>query len=727
MNGEFKKAVDTFCKNTFNTKQNAVLNENSFFNIWFREFGTPYTFIFKKNLKVTNIQFAELISLIRYYSKTKENDTIEIQFLTVKEYIEKFTLLFKTFFSKEIYKNKNDYKATLENFVLLYKGLFESIVAVDTFYGTCGIFLPHNISIDLEKVCFNSGYIHSCGQNLYTRKIYKAKEDEFFNRLHTFLQKNPSIKKIPFTLYSHEDFTPYDRGEGNDFFKDGLDELKFYVEKLYMGDVPMSRLLNDLKNDTKFKKLDISLPGDYHENIKGLNDKSIWLINDRSIDLSAPKPGPYKYFVCYVQQIINENPFHLFDENKPGWIDHVTIPHTLMGAMINLGICNKLNNKTKLKVFDPFIGSGTTLFELAKSENFEFEGSDSSPLVSLVVNDNIDFFLKSRHELEQMERDFSKIQLLLLYSQIKDKTIKTAERKKLQREFEIVKEFLYPKQKVIRITTLSNSALSKAFTTVIKSLNRLIKAKSFRDDKKVKQLITKYTEYDRLFFYIGLKALKRYDNAIFERQSIESTIAYINELDEFILRLRNYKKLKIRLENKQKGIDGDIDGNCYKLYLGNFSKAISFKVKRLNAISSNFVLENEKDVIIKLNDLSAEGKKFDLIVTDPPYGFNTDESIIEFSNIFYKMLEGLIKCLTDFGQIVICLPEWSHTGRKVLFFTQRQIIIHQLLAFASKHNMELISPYKLIPKPNWLFQPPYYWESEKALKRSILHFAFRKR
>lgn len=716
-----------YCKSIY-LKGNPKHTENTFFTIWLREKGQALTFVFKKNLKVTNIQYAELITLVRHHIKDVESNHYEVQFLTVKEYIEKFSLLFNTLFSIEIFNDKKQFKITVKNFINLYESLFKSIVVVDAFYGTCGIFLPYNLKLDIEKVCFLSGYIHSCGANIYTRKIYKASENEFYERLNSHLVKTKA-NKTPFTLYCHEDFTPYDRGESPDFFNNGLDDIKFYVEKVFLGDTSMTTVLRNMQKDKRFKKsLDISLPGDYHINIKGKSEKSIWLISDKSINTLEPKPGPYKYLICYEQEYINENPFHIFDENKPGWIDHVTIPHTLMGAMINLGMCNVISPNNKISIFDPFVGSGTTLLELSKYENFSFEGSDISPLSKLVIQDNIDFFQLPKKELEEIEREFIIVKLLLLhpYTKSSQQSNSTKEKKRLTAEFNNCKEFLSPKTKYFNLKKYESMEISSQFNNVVYNLNILIKRENYKKDNQVFIKLSSLKNLkERIFFYVGLKTFKRKNKAIFERKTEIPTIAYLKELDDMILQIRNLKKLKFRLENRNRNVK--TESECHNVYIGNFSKAVSLKLKRLSSNGFNYIINENKDVHNKFKELVAEGKKFHIIITDPPYGFNTKEENLKFSHLFRDMIEGMIKSISDYGQIIICLPEWSHTGKKMAYYTQRQLIIHQLIYFANKNNMDLISPYKLIPKPNWLFQPPYYWESEKALKRSIIHFTFRKK
>lgn len=47
---------------------NSEFKWDIFFKKWFRENGTPYFFLFKKNLSVTNTQYVELFSLITRHS-----------------------------------------------------------------------------------------------------------------------------------------------------------------------------------------------------------------------------------------------------------------------------------------------------------------------------------------------------------------------------------------------------------------------------------------------------------------------------------------------------------------------------------------------------------------------------------------------------------------------------------------------------------------------------------
>ena len=115
-------------------------------------------------------------------------------------------------------------------------------------------------------------------------------------------------------------------------------------------------------------------------------------------------------------------------------------------------------------------------------------------------------------------------------------------------------------------------------------------------------------------------------------------------------------------------------------------------------------------------------------MTDPPYGFNTEDGSAELSKLWAESLRAMLKSLIGGkGQLVICLPDRSHTGRNLQYFTQKDFITPQILAIADGMNLEVIVHADIVPFPTNLFRPPYYWESERALRRQILHFRFRPR
>ncbi len=146
---------------------------SDFYDKWFREHGKAYYFLFRKNLKVTNIQFAELLSLIRAHNKSKETDepVHELQFLSVSRFYEAVAEIVNSFPRKD-----DEPRSRYELISRMYYSLLSRHVVVDTFYGSCAVYIPPNLEIDLPLICAHSGYIHSCGINVFTRKIDKSKK-----------------------------------------------------------------------------------------------------------------------------------------------------------------------------------------------------------------------------------------------------------------------------------------------------------------------------------------------------------------------------------------------------------------------------------------------------------------------------------------------------------------------------------------------------------------------
>lgn len=336
----------------FNEKTHIESLAEIFFKEWFKEEGNAYFFLFKKNLKVTNIQFAELGSLIRKYSIADQKNNLQI--LGVQEFNHTLREILYSFHSEDA-RTIDRYKKVF----LSYAHLLNNTILLDNYFGSCAVFLPPHIDIDLKEICFNSGYVHSCGRSIFTRNVDKAKSEHFHDALDLYLRRYPSElgKKLFFAVYAHEDFTLYDRALASDL-KDGLDDVKIFVEKYYMGNEHLVSVLNILKKKYDEKIL-ISDPGNFRQQHKKyrqqdnvIKEKTIWLIVDKSInDRQLKTPGDKKYYICYEQTYINQNPFHLFDENKPAWIAHTTIPHTLAGAMVNIALseCNSKKQSDRVR------------------------------------------------------------------------------------------------------------------------------------------------------------------------------------------------------------------------------------------------------------------------------------------------------------------------------------------------------------------------------------------
>jgi hypothetical protein len=384
----FLEPLRTACVSSFDGPhfRSALLFEK-----WFRQQGVSYFFLFRKNVSCTNLQFAELFALLRVHTSDPLRGRRQLHFVTLKEFLTQIDSIVHDLQTSRVTPSQLP-----DTFVSLYSEMFWSMVVVEPLYGSCTAFLPRHLSLDLFRVCGESGYIHSCGINVYTRSLNEADREGLTTAVESHLAKTPALLKSFFTVYAHEDFTQYDRDDAADL-RDGLDDVKIFVEKYYLSDHRFVSVLEHI-NKRLGSRIAIPGPGDYHTahqeaRRNGQIDTShtLWLIVDRGLTEDPPFRGDERFLVCYDQFYRNENPFHIFDENKPAWVSHTTIPHTLAGAMINITRPWWPANR-QVSVSDPFSGTGTIWLECAKFQNVSPRCADLEPITPLLAEDNLRFF-----------------------------------------------------------------------------------------------------------------------------------------------------------------------------------------------------------------------------------------------------------------------------------------------------------------------------------------------
>lgn len=663
-----------------------------FFTAWFRTRGTIYSFLFKKNHRVTNIQVAELVALLRSY---RLDSDAEIAFLTPNDFRKVFSHVVEDFYDR----NPNSSKAN-EFFNEQYGPMMSNIAAIDVLYGSCMVFLPPGVRIDVASVCAHSGYIHSCGMNVYIRNVYKATKEEFFKKLHKYLKgRGPDAKKILFRPYSHEDFSENDQRFRHDL-KFGLDDVKLFVQKSFLRDSRIADIVEEMR--TEFADvLVIPYPGDCRTDVDliGSHRKGgdfdpahcLFLVIDHSVDGAGPSRGDRHFIICFDQAYINRNPFHIFDENKPAWFDHTTLPHTLAGAMINISRPYWPKQNARVNICDCFVGSGTTLLEASKYGNVQCCGLDYEPISPILVADNIHVLASSTFELDGYIEHLSRI-----IGHLGD-TANTTLVAKHSWETSTAGKCL--KQAEHFIGLWQNRRKSRQ---VPESSDGLVL--EMEGDEKL---------LARLIFYTKLKVARRYERALVE-QSVDPNEVLKKELDELMNMLEQLGKLN---ELREGGLT---KGNI-SCYLDEYSNGVT--------LSRSYLKNIEKTLPKKISVVNCEAwaprSHFDLIISDPPYGFNTDQDTHELAKLYASFLRKSIGALTDHGQLVIALPDWSHTGRRLPVIILKDFVINQVLMIAEAVNREVIQLASQTPQT--VGSPPYYWESEKALRRAILHFRFRPR
>jgi len=662
-----------------------------FFSNWFRRSGSAYYFLFRKNLGVTNIQFAELVGLIRSHATpVPGNGPIHnLQFMSVSEFKDTITSLVEAF-----PQDSKTPELRYKTIASLYSQIIRQHVVLDCFYGSCAVFVPPQLTLDLEAVCAYSGYIQSCGRALYIRNIEKATTSEFYKVIENYTEPIPPDSPVFFSVYTHEDFTDYDR-EKKENLRHGLDDVKVYVEKFYIGSERLVSVLNEMRQRFKIK-LRLPSPGSYSEQRARLQEqtnldrsRTVWLLIDRSSGKEVHK-GARRYLICYEQQFINENPFYLFDENKPAWIGPLTIPHTLLSAMINIAEPMRQVDDDDVMLADPFVGTGTTWLEAQKYSLLKPVCSDLADITPLLVKDNLEFFLAPHDKLHDYERSLDYI-ASPPDQRHAPRFVEDIDRPALDRSYDWVIDFL---DEISSPNTIPRDLYS--FTL------------SAREVKKLE----KRTPLERILFYLALRTILRNIGG-FERGAAKWEEIYRKEAKVLGFQIGRLRDLK-RRQDEAKRFDQD-----YCVLQGSYSQSCTI----------NFhMLADARDELRSVKVLDArklKKKSYDIIITDPPYGFNTEDDIQALAQLYTEIITIMINALKEEGQLVMCLPDRSHTGRRLPFFALKELVIRQVLTIAEQLRREIIIPAYSVPQLSDLFRPPYYWESERALRRAILHFRIR--
>lgn len=665
----------------------------TFFQSWFRERGTPYFFLFKKHMGVTNTQYAELFSLLETHcidSVTRSRKS-HLLFHTTDDIRETLVeTLNSVLDSREEHRN-----AAIKQFSSRYAEVLSSTVSVDLFYCSSAIALPPGVEVDIKQICVDSGYIHSAGKSIFIRNIKKARIFDFRDRLDKHLKTiDPLFLPVPFVVYAHEDFSGYD-DTAKDQIKKGIESTKLYLEKMSMGPYRLAEIVEQIRAEWS-GRVEIPPPGSYLELHRFEKEKTVWMIGERSLSKSNPtNPGMERYYICYEQSVKSENPFFLFDENKPAWKSHTTLPHSLTAALINI-------TRPHLKgtvICDPFGGTGTTWLESKRLDlSATVLTSDVATIGPLLVKDNLQFFLSNVTELSALQSDLKKIGDAI---------------KKDGKEPEPIAN-----QGTLELGLDVNS---KSVVTPYLIVNQLVD--QLRQDQPKEEQEFNYSEefVDRLqsldymtrfLFYIALRAEFRYQGG-YKRRSVVFQKAFIKSLEE--LESQIDQLIKVR-----KDIEKDLDcsgSRNYCVFQGSYSKEV---VSSFFVANEKRFIEDAKESVLTNDARKLKPNSVDVIICDPPYGFNTTEDQGELASLYSEFIEAAILALKPRGHFIICLPAESYTGRELPYCTRSDMITNQVLVKAEAHQRVIYLPARGLPMKGMF--PPYFWEADKALRRTILHF-----
>ncbi len=710
------------------------------FRKWFTSGGGSYFFLFNRNLFITNISFAELSALLKLHlNRLQEHEGGPVLIMSSDRLKDTIKLLWAS-----IGEDGTSIGATRRKCQLItdvYFDLFSSVVLLNSFFGSAVVHVPPTLTIDLAKICGESGYIHSCGTAIYVRKTSKSSEAAFFGNLGRYLAPfRTRHERVFFVPYAHESFSEYDKSDEAEL-RHGLNDVKVYLDKFYFGHQPLSDVIRRMQTHRTLKDVLYVAPGvipyrrereEFKDKPNSNTDVTIWLLIEKSIRRGSKYPGDDRYYVCYAQAYRNKNPFIFFNEKKPGWVAPVTLPHTLSAAMLNIsrpyiharGRSGESAERVICMV-DPFAGTGTTYLEALKlGKEQSFVANDVSAISRQIILDNLWFFSLSAEKLGRLVEVVSTCQELL-----KGKISFPRQRAPLP---PIPEGWENP----VSLFRWGAAIVSREVTPYLKrgtgSLEGLRELHSHNFSAEVLSAFTDELKHfgARLMFYLIWRAILRNIYRIGVRfEGIEAAISA--EFKEFYSDA--LKLIEIRASKRLKTISDDLEiqDGCYSPECVIPAMRIEEHWKQVRNHKASKAIEalsrNSTDRIITgdaiCDCLALMQGEVDVIITDPPYGFNTDYEDVELmARLYGSAIPAMVRALREHGQILFCLPERSHNGQPVPYFATKEMITGQLIAAAEIMGKEVILNGSIRPSPEEMFTPPYYWQSERALTRTILHF-----
>lgn len=685
------KSVLTRCLLESVERESRKFRWDSFFNKWYRQEGDPLFFLFKRHLGVTNTQYVELFSLLQNYANadTKVSPRHSLLFHSTSQIMQTLSLSMSSLLDEP----NIEIDDAVGLFVDTYFDVFALTAAVDSYYCSCAVFLPPGLNVDIYQITADSGYIHSSGRSIYIRRTPKAAKIHLFANITSHLKKFPiDNEKIPFIVYSHEDFSRHDTHSIEQIGK-GIGDTKLYFEKMSMGRSSLPRVINELKKEFS-DFLHIPSPGNYksHQFYQG---RSLWLISDRAVDSANPRSrGEESYYICFEQSVKNINPFFFFDENKPAWKSHTTLPHSLTSALINA----TLPHKEDTTICDPFGGTGTSWFELTRlNRGATILCPDLSPATNQLVRDNLVFFQMSAVELGKLQAELRIVREAVLSKSVNEN----------ETEGQAVFEFELSSQ---------HETDGGAELVAFKMLNELRdeqpdEEQEFIFSDRFVQRLSELGFIARVIFYLALRAELRFQLS-FERRSTTFEKAFAASVKTLLREIEELQFVRSSIES----------GKCIRKgnYLVRSGRYSSEVLPAFFIDGESMTLDTLDNEVFSRDCRSLEPNSIDVIICDPPYGFNTSESTTGLGQLYSEFIESALGALRNKGHLIICLPKESFTGQGLPYCTRPNVVINQVLVKSRAMDKAVYVVGESVP--NTLFSPPYYWVADKALERIVLHF-----
>ncbi|PKP92141.1 MAG: hypothetical protein CVT77_09995 [Alphaproteobacteria bacterium HGW-Alphaproteobacteria-16] len=640
-----------------------------------------YYFLFKQGLKKTNMAFVELYSLLQMHCDRDRRSKDEF-----------FQIISQAEASQYLNEHVRDEDCATDadrsRLIKSVKSYFENKIIIESYFTSATAFIPNNININLQKIVLEAGYIHSCGYLIFSENTQLISPDSAEISLNFALSMLKDDEKFLLVPYCHEDFTSRDRAE-SEFLKDGLDDVKIHIGKSYISEVPLHQfLINFVEKNSSFGA---SAPANYKESKTRFEEKfpdlkmvTFWIVSDSIISDRYDETLGERHLICYRQLYKNDNAYHNYEENKPAWVSHTTLPHSLAGAMIN--VSRPWLPRENPVICDPFCGSGTIYLEAQKFPILRCETSDKSPLAEKILADNIAFFKLDHAELVRIVDALEHAVDRNLSIQPKSARRSGSARTTFESVVSLLDEWVSECDG--DFLNLSAPSVEKGFSKIGDQLE------------------------DRILLYVALRASVRGRVAVY-RETEDWADVFKKELGDLLGQMKNHIKILER-----------VGGETSEFVQGSYS-AVAIPPK---PYERKYDLFGSGDFSLRSVEDLPKGI-YDAIICDPPYGFNTETdrwAAEDFSNM---MIPSLVEALKrDGGQLILAAPRTSFSGRKIPLTLRSDYITRAILAYCAQSGRQCWRPAMVYPKLMSAFVgPPYYWTAEKSLNRKILHFWIRRK
>ena len=125
-----------------------------------------------------------------------------------------------------------------------------------------------------------------------------------------------------------------------------------------------------------------------------------------------------------------------------------------------------------------------------------------------------------------------------------------------------------------------------------------------------------------------------------------------------------------------------------------------------------------------LANIRNKGEKPDVIITDPPYGYNTDEQDDQLFELYRDLAIECTKTINHGGQVIICLAEQMHLGKRLPAFIKKETVMDMFLEAAEQNDLYVVNCDQEICDLDQIYCFPFFWEAKKALKREVIRLQF---